>query len=107
MTTQSNEANLAQQIGHLTGEIRAMHASISASIEHLREDMRRIEEASTKRIERLEDKMSVRLDAVESKINELQVEDKRIIEKVAKLGALGGGASGALVAGCIELLKRL
>ncbi|WFP51394.1 hypothetical protein PL263_05035 [Methylomonas sp. EFPC3] len=108
MTEQNNnEAALAQQIGHLTGEIRAMHAAVLASIEHLREDMRRLEDTSNKRIERLEDRLSGRLDAVETKIGELQSEDKRIIEKVAKLGALGGGASGALVAGLVEILKRV
>lgn len=108
MTDQNtNEAALAQQIGHLTGEIRAMHAAVIASIEHLREDMRRVETSSNARIDRLEDKMSSRLDSVEDKIGELQSEDKRIIEKVAKIGALGGGAGGALVAGMVELLKRM
>lgn len=107
MSEQNNEAALAQQIGHLTGEIRAMHAAVLASIEHLREDMRRVETSSNARIDRLEDKMTDRLDAVETKIGELQSEDKRIIEKVAKIGALGGGAGGALVAGMVEILKRM
>lgn len=107
MSEQNNDANLAQNIGHLTGEIRVMHQSIMSSIEHLREDMRRIETSSNSRIDRLEDKMDDRLDAVETKIGELQSEDKRIIEKVAKIGALGGGAGGALVAGMIEVLKRM
>ncbi|MDT4329798.1 hypothetical protein RPD76_07740 [Methylomonas sp. MV1] len=108
MTEQhNNDAALAQQLGHLTGEIRAMHQAVLASIEHLREDMRRIETSSNARIDRLEDKMSDRLDVVEGKIGELQSEDKRIIEKVAKIGALGGGAGGALVAGMVEVLKRM
>ncbi|MCQ8116139.1 hypothetical protein [Methylomonas rosea] len=107
MSDPNNEAALAQQIGHLTGEIRAMHAAVLASIEHLREDMRRVETSSNARIDRLEDKMTDRLDAVETKIGDLQSEDKRIIEKVAKIGALGGSAGGALVAGMVEILKRM
>ncbi|MBD9362942.1 hypothetical protein [Methylomonas fluvii] len=108
MTDQNtNEVALAQQIGHLTGEIRTMHQAILTSLEHLREDMRRVETASNARIDRLDDKLTARLDTVNTQITDLQTEDKRIIAKVARIGAFGGGAGGALVAGMVELLKRM
>lgn len=121
-------AQIMHSIGQLTGTVQAMHQGMTARIEDIRIDIRRMEESTNDRINRVEDNLSnhiseqgtainMRIDGLENNVNDkfkslgtrvtaLEAEDKRIIEKVASIGALGGGLSGALAAGLVELIKH-
>lgn len=103
----NNDTAVAQALGQLTGELRVMHASLTEAISVIRDDLRRIEDNSNERMTRLEDAMSKRIDGMGQRITALEAEDKRMIEKVAKLSALGGGVGGALAAAAVELIKRM
>lgn len=109
MTEQNNnnDTSIAQALGQLTGELRVMHQSLNKSIEVIRDDLRRIENNSNERMTRLEDGLSKRIDGMGGRITALEAEDKRLIEKVAGLSALGGTVGGALAAAAVELIKRM
>lgn len=109
MTEQNNnnDTAVAQALGQLTGELRIMHQSLTAAIEVIRNDLHRIEENSNERMSRLEDGLSKRIDGMGNRITALEAEDKRLIEKVAGLSALGGTVGGALAAAAVELIKRM
>lgn len=104
--TADQAAALIKGFGELTGEMRAMHHTFSSSLNAMREDIRRIETASNERSNRLEDSLVKRMDSIGTRVTNLENEDKRMIEKVASLSALGGGVGGALAAGLVELIKR-
>ena len=59
------------------------------------------------RIENLEESVGKRIDGLGTRVTNLEAEDKRLIEKTAKLSALGGGVGGALAAAAVELIKRM
>lgn len=125
----SNEmAQLMHSMGQLTGSVQAMHQGVVQRIEDIRQDMRRMEEAQGDRMDRIEDALTKRIDNVETKVSSqlagikadmnkhvdglttrvenLEAEDKKLIEKTAKIGALSGGLGSAAMAGLIEILKR-
>lgn len=103
----NNDTAIAQALGQLTGELRVMHQSLNKSIEVIRDDLRRIEDNSNERMTRLEDGLSKRIDGMGGRITALEAEDKRLIEKVAGLSAVGGTVGGALAAAAVELIKRM
>lgn len=105
--TMNNEITVAQALGQLTGELRVMHQSLTASIEVIRNDLHRIEDASNERMTQMEDRLTSRINNMGGRITDLETEDKRLIEKVAKLSAVGGGVGGALAAAAVELIKRM
>jgi len=108
MTEQNtNDTAVAQALGQLSGELRVMHQSLTDAIGVIRNDLRRIEDNSNERMTRLEDAMSRRIDGMGERITSLEAEDKRLIEKVAGLSALGGTVGGALAAAAVELIKRI
>ncbi len=107
MADQNNMAAVAEKLGELTGEMRAMNRTMDQSLQAIRDELKRIEAASTRQMERLENGINQRLDGMDDRIVALEKEDKALIEKVAKLSALGGGLGGALAAGLVELLKRI
>lgn len=116
-------------LGQLTGAVSALQQGLTARIEDIRHDIRRIEAAQTerldhveenlvhqigqvredvsKRIETLETSVGKRIDGLGTRVSNLEAEDKRLIEKTAKLSALGGGVGGALAAAAVELIKRI
>lgn len=125
---QPNSADTAQimhSIGQLTGAVTALNQGLTARIEDIRQDIRRIEHAQTERLDRVENNLVAQIDQVREDVNKrfdgvsksfdslgsrvtnLEAEDKRLIEKTAKLSALGGGVGGALAAAAVELIKRL
>ena len=59
------------------------------------------------RIDNLETSVGKRIDGLGTRVSNLEAEDKRLIEKTAKLSALGGGVGGALAAAAVELIKRI
>ncbi|WP_292965955.1 hypothetical protein [Novosphingobium sp. UBA1939] len=104
-------------IGQLTGAVQAMHTGLTARIEDIRQDIQRIESAQIQRMNRMETTFTNRLadvetnvgkriDSMGARVTALEAEDKRLIAKTARLGALGGGIGGALSAVAIELIKR-
>ncbi|MCK9606231.1 MAG: hypothetical protein M0R33_07235 [Methylomonas sp.] len=98
---------VAQAIGQLSGELRVMHQSLTAAIEVIRDDLRRIENSSHDRMDKMENNLNHRIDGIGVRVTALEAEDKRLIEKVAGLSALGGTIGGALAAAAVELIKRM
>lgn len=125
---QPNSADTAQimhSIGQLTGAVTALNQGLTARIEDIRQDIRRIEHAQTERLDRVENNLVAQIDQVREDVNKrfdgvsksfdslgsrvtnLEAEDKRLIEKTAKLSAVGGGVGGALAAVAVEIIKRM
>lgn len=115
---QGDNNNIMHSIGQLTGAIQAMHQGLTARIEDIKADIRRMESAQSERMDRIENNFNQRLDHLEasasksieslgSRVSSLEAEDKRLIEKTAKLSAMGGGIGGALAAAAVELIKRI
>ncbi|NTZ82372.1 hypothetical protein FCJ61_04900 [Burkholderia metallica] len=113
----TDNAQIMHSIGQLTGAVQAMHQGLTARIEDIRADLRRAEKAQSERMDRIEESLGKRIDAVESNVGKridglgnrvtaLEIEDKRQIEKTAKLSALGGGVGGALATAAVELIKH-
>jgi DNA anti-recombination protein RmuC len=116
-------------IGQLTGSVQALQIGLTSRIEDIRADIRRLDEQSNKRMDRIEDNLSKqitdqgevlnkRIDGLEDNVGEkfkglgtrvtsLETEDKKIIEKVARLSAIGGGVGGALAAAAVEIIKHV
>lgn len=121
MTTQEDRRDNSQimhSIGQLTGAVHAMHTGLTARIEDIKGDIRRLEQAQGERMTRIEESLSSqinqvredvnkRIDGLGTRVTNLEVEDKKLIEKTAKLGALGGGVGGALAAAAVEIIKRI
>ena len=113
-----DNSQIMHSIGQLTGAVQAMHQGLTARIEDIKSDIRRMELAQSERMDRIEDSLGQRIDNLEasvgkridslgSRVTNLEAEDKRLIEKTAKLSALGGGVGGALAAAAVELFKRM
>ncbi len=105
-------------LGQLSGKVEAMHQAATTRMEDIRADIKRLELATNDRINRVETNLSQqlrdqgeqlgkRVDGLGSRVSSLEAEDKRLIEKVAKVSAVGGSISGGLIAGAIELVKHL
>lgn len=116
--TPVDNAHIMHSIGQLTGAVQAMHTGLTARIDDIKSDIRRLEAAQAERMDRIEDGLGKRIDGLEAgvskridglgtRVTALETEDKRMIEKVSKLSALGGGLGGAMAAAMVELLKRL
>lgn len=110
-------AQLNHAIGQLTGAVQAMHTGLTARIADIRADIHRMETAHANRMDRMEsnftqqveaveERLAKRLDGLGSRVTALEAEDKKLIEKTAKLSAVGGGVGGALAAVAVELIKR-
>ena len=117
-TPGTDNAQVMHSLGQLTGAVNAMHQGLTARIEDIKADIRRMEAASAdrmdrieeslgKRIETLDNSVTKRIDGLGSRVTNLEAEDKRLIEKTARLSALGGGIGGAMAAAAVELIKRL
>lgn len=114
----NNDAQLMHGMGQLAGAVTALQHGLTARIEDIRSDIRRIEEAQTERLNHVENNLSnqitqlredvnKRIDGLGTRVSNLEAEDKRLIEKTAKLSAVGGGVGGALAAVAVELIKRI
>lgn len=113
-----DNSQIMHSIGQLTGAVHAMHTGLTARIEDIKGDIRRLEQAQSERMTRIEDNLGQRIDNLETsvgkridglsnRVTNLEAEDKKLIEKTAKLGAIGGGVGGALAAAAVELIKRI
>ena len=109
---------LLMSLGKLTGAVDAMNDSLGARIADIRSDIARLEAAQNGRMDRieaalgerinhLENNIEKRVDGLDSRVSDLEAEDKRMIALTAKLAATGGIVSAMLVAGAVELAKRL
>lgn len=118
MNKGTDNAQIMHSLGQLTGAVQAMHQGLTARIEDIKADIRRAEAAQSERMDRIEDSLGQRIDNLETsvgkridglgtRVTNLEAEDKRLIEKTAKLSALGGGVGGALAAAAVELIKRM
>lgn len=113
----ADNGQIMHSIGQLTGAVNAMHQGLTARIEDIKADIRRLDTASSERMDRIETSLGNRIDNLEQSVGKridglgtrvatLEAEDKRLIEKTAKLSALGGGVGGALAAAAVEIIKR-
>lgn len=109
-----DNSEIMRNLGELTGMVRTMNESQTRRLEDIRADIARLEKTSNDRMDRMEgglnrriDEVGKRLDGLGTRVTSLESEDKRIIEKVAKLSAMGGGVGGALAAGLVELIKHI
>ena len=113
-----DSAQVMHSIGQLTGAVQAMHQGLTARIDDIRKDIKRIEESQTERLNHVEANLTgqigqlrfdvnSRIDGLSTRVTNLEAEDKRLIEKTAKLSALGGGVGGALAAAAVEIIKRM
>ncbi len=113
-----DNAQIMHSLGKLTGAIQSMHQGLTARIEDIKADIRRLDSASNARMDRIETNLTSkihehseitnkRIDGLGERVLALEKEDKTMIREIAKYSAMGGGASAALVAGVVELLKRL
>lgn len=113
-----DNSQIMHSIGQLTGAVQAMHTGLTARIEDIKGDIRRLEKAQGERMTRIEENLTgqiaqvredvnKRIDGLVTRVTNLEAEDKKLIEKTAKLGAIGGGVGGALAAAAVELIKRL
>lgn len=122
-------SQVMHSIGLLTGAVKAMHEGTTSRIEDIRNDIRRLEQSTSDRVTRTEatlsgqirdqgvqlnkaisdqgEHLNKRIDGVSTRVTNLEAEDKKLIEKTARLGAIGGGVGGALAAGLVELIKRM
>ncbi|PPC91872.1 MAG: hypothetical protein CTY34_02020 [Methylobacter sp.] len=107
MSESNDMGKILEAVGELRGELKVIHQSIAESMRIIREDLRAYKSESNQRIESLEDRVNSRFDKVDDRLKGLEDEDKKTIEKVARLGVVGGGAAGAMVTGLIEVLKRM
>lgn len=117
-TPGADTAQIMHSLGQLTGAVSALQQGLTARIEDIRGDIRRIEETQSARMDRVEsnlagqidqlrEDLNKRVDGLGTRVTSLEDEDKRLIEKTARLSALGGGIGGALAAGAVELMKRM
>ena len=117
-TPGTETAQIMHSLGQLTGAVTALQTGLTARIEDIRHDIRRIEATQSERLDRVENNLSgqidqlredvnKRIDGLGTRVTNLEAEDKRLIEKVAKLSALGGGIGGALAAGMVEIIRRI
>lgn len=119
-----DDSQIMHSLGELTGAVREMNVGLTRRIDDIRADIATRDRASKERMDHMEAGLNRRIDEVSTQVHEmggsvgkridslgtrvtsLEAEDKRIIEKVAKLSALGGGIGGALAAGLVEIIKR-
>ncbi|WP_416242774.1 hypothetical protein ACLSSQ_11735 [Azospira sp. APE16] len=113
-----DNSQLMHSIGQLTGAVQGMERGLTARIEDIRDDIRRLENAQNERMDRIEHSLGQRIDSLETSVSKridglgarvtnLEAEDKRLIDKTAKLSAMGGGIGGALAAAAVEIIKRI
>lgn len=118
MADSADTTKIMHQLGLLTGSLEAMHQNITAQVAEIKSDIRRMDSESKAQLNRLEDGLlkqiadnreavDRRIDGVDVRISDLEKEDKGLIREIAKYSAIGGSASGALIAGAIELMKRV
>lgn len=117
-TTPTDHAQVMYSIGQLTGTVNSMNQGMNARFEDVKGTIQGLEKAQGERMTRIEDNLSAKIDQVREDVNKridglgtrvtnLEAEDKRLIEKTAKLSALGGGIGGALAAAAVEIIKRM
>ncbi len=117
-TAPADIAQLNHAIGQLTGAVQAMHTGLTARIADIRADIHRMETAHAARMDKMEtnfteqvsaveDRLAKRMDGLGTRVTALEAEDKKLIEKTAKLSAVGGGVGGALAAVAVEMIKRI
>jgi len=124
-----SNAQIMHSIGLLTGTVQEMNKGMTDRLENMRRDIKRIEQASKDQVNRVEDNLSRQIDSqgkvlnkriddldasvsdkvkgLSTRVTNLEAEDKKIIENVAKMSALGGGIGGALVTAAVELIKHI
>lgn len=114
----TDNAQIMHSIGQLTGAVHAMHQGLTARIDDIKGDIRRLEQAQGERMTRIEENLTgqinqvredvnKRIDGLGSRVTTLEAGEKQLIDKTAKLSALGGGVGGALAAAAVEIIKRM
>ena len=117
----TESAQILQAIGRLSGQMEmivGLHREQTRSIDAIRNEIReqetRFRDTVAQTEQRLSEKIDAslepvnkRIDGLSSRVTALEQEDKRLIEKVAKVSAVGGSISGGLIAGALELIKHL
>lgn len=119
--TPTESAQILQAIGRVSGQMEMLigqHREQARSIESIRAEIRDQESRYREALQQTEQRVGERIDAaiepinkridgLSSRVTSLEQEDKRLIEKVARVSAVGGSISGGLIAGAVELIKHI
>ena len=117
----TESAQILQAIGRVSGQMEMLigqHREQARSIESIRAEIReqetRFRDTVAQTEQRLSEKIDAslepvnkRIDGLTTRVSSLEQEDKRLIEKVARVSAVGGSISGGLIAGAIEIIKHI
>ena len=109
---------IMHELGQISGKLETMDKNMSSRMDMMRDDMLRayqehagaiadLRQEVKKMITESEMRTDKRLDELTERIEKLESEDKRLIEKVAGAATVGGGVGGTLVMAGMELIKRL
>jgi len=109
---------IMQSIGQLTGAVQSLSENMTTRINDIRDEIRRLERTQTielnrvesalgTRIDMLDSSLGKRIDSLGSRVGKLEDDNKKLIEKTARLSIFSGATSAGLVTAIVEVLKRI
>lgn len=114
----SGTAKIMHELGKISGKLETMDKAQANRMQTMREDMLRSHREHSEAIASLrievrqmiadaEARTDKRFEELADRVERLEAEDKRMLEKVAGIATAGGGIGSALVVAGMELFKRL
>lgn len=88
-----HEASILMMLGRIEGELKGLTSLVQETSNATNRRIDDLKESMNQRVDELSDNTDQRFQAVQSQVN--------------RRGATAGGASGALVAGAVEMIKYL
>lgn len=107
MPDNNSNSDVLRGLGRLEGAVEALAKGLTQNMQEIRADIRRLEDSSNARMDRIEAGINRRMDSIETRVTNLEDEDKKLIEKTAKVSGVGGAIGGALATAAVELIKRI
>ena len=106
--TNVSAIRIMHELGQISGKLEVMDKNMTSRMDMMRDDMLRayqehagaiadLRQEVKKMITESEMRTDKRLDELTERIEKLETEDKRLIEKVAGAATVGGGVGGTLV----------
>lgn len=103
----NTSADVLRSLGRLEGTLDNLAKGLTANMQEIRADIRRLEDTSNAKMDRIEAVINRRMESIETRVTNLEEEDKKLIEKTAKVSGVGGAIGGALATAMVELIKRI